>query len=74
MGSNNDKKSNLIWEKTLEKISSNVRVLCTVKLIHGESQKTLEWTDSNQTPRRASISSPINYDDDDELNNNSFEN
>ncbi|KAN0022074.1 hypothetical protein ACTFIU_004238 [Dictyostelium citrinum] len=71
MGSNNDKKSNLIWEKTLEKISSNVRVLCTVKLIHGESQKTLEWTDSNQTPRRSSVSSPINYDDD-ELINNSF--
>eukprot|EP01132_Coremiostelium_polycephalum_P003695 gene3695-4604_t len=53
IGSTKDKRLNRIWEKSLEKVYENVRVLATPKLVHGESQQTLEWKDAQPTPRKS---------------------
>lgn len=52
IGPEKNKRLDRIWEKTLEKLYQNRRVISTPKLVHGESQLTFEWMDSNQTPKK----------------------
>ncbi|EGC29553.1 hypothetical protein DICPUDRAFT_158846 [Dictyostelium purpureum] len=71
VGTTDDKKLNRIWTKVLEKLESNVKILNTVRYIHGESRPTFEWAD-NKTPRK-SIQSPIEFDHDEKSKDFGYE-
>ncbi|KAF2076974.1 hypothetical protein CYY_001750 [Polysphondylium violaceum] len=67
IGSEKNKRLDKIWEKTLENLYQNRRVISTPKLVHGESQLTFEWIDANPTPKKVdnnnNYSNNISFDD-----------